>query len=222
MLTNKLLVKKFRELGYHREAIILEIIGNACEAWSTPLKSEATRSQKLHLLSLLVFRLFGDDGLLSATCLRSEKFGGLPTKKWLNLLANADARRHALCHLEPLVRGKLCEKSLSTIINESSFSVIYNNSTSGRKTDPKSIQDRSTQLDVAHQHKFHAQEDNTAFSTRCSTRQRKFGGGTTQNWRNEAGDRGPYDKDLRQRAAQHTGGSNTKSVRMHVKDRTGH
>ena len=118
MMTSKPLVKALRDLGYPREAPILDILGGACEAWSAPCQSEATRSRKLHLLSILVFRLFGD-GLLNVKCLRTEKFGGIPTQQWLNLLANADARRHALCSLDIRDRRQLCEKSLGTPLCES-------------------------------------------------------------------------------------------------------
>ena len=220
MLTSKALVKELKDLGYNREATILRILGNACEAWSSPHQSEATRSQSLHLLSLLIYRLFGN-GILSVDCLRSEKFGGLPTKQWLNMLANADARRHTLRHLDLSTRARFCDKAVTTRLNESSFSLISNNSTSGLKTDPLSIQQRCTQLDVVLQHKFEAQEKRGGFGVRFSKRQRKLAEGTSVHWHDEYGDRAHHDKDLLDRAAQHTGGHNTKSIRDFVKSRTG-
>ena len=221
MMTSKPLVKALRDLGYPREALILDILGGACEAWSAPCQSEATRSRKLHLLSILVFRLFGD-GLLNVKCLRTEKFRGIPTQQWLNLLANADARRHALCSLDIRDRRQLCEKSLGTPLCESLYSTISNNSTSGKKTDPAAIQACIPQLDVANDIKIEAQEERGAFGARQSSRQRKLGEGKTKkDWNEDIGDSAPYNSSLDQKARQHTGGSKNHSVRDMVKARTG-
>ena len=217
ILTSAKLVSALRDLNYERDALVLEIFGRACEAWSAPCQTESTRSHALHLMSIMVYRFFGD-GLMSASCLRSENIGGVTTRQLLNFVANADARRHVLEKLEVEERRSLCEKSMSTILNESSFSFLSNNSTSGHKQDPQTIQQRSTQLDVAHQLKVQSHQGGSSYGVRVSKRQWRNGNNKKDHWHNESGDRAAYDKDIEERARQHTGCSNNMTVSTHVKN----
>ena len=77
VLTSKPLVLALGALGFTREAAILGILRQSVEAWHMPHQAEARRSDALHLVSLLVYRLFGD-GLRNSQCLGRQFFGGPP------------------------------------------------------------------------------------------------------------------------------------------------
>ena len=220
VLTSTSLVCSLRELGYTREAVILKILGRGVEAWSTPHQTEAARSKALHLLTLLVYRLFGD-GLRSTQCLGRATFGGLECKQWLDLVCNADARVQLLRSTPWPLRGSVVDSALGTGNCESRFSTEASVNSSGHKADVLTIQQRAIQLDVAMQFKLGAHESESAYRARISKRQRKAGEGTSVKWNDGTFSRANYDKDLQARARQHNGGHNNHSTRDFVKRRTG-
>jgi hypothetical protein len=201
VLTSKSLVRELVKLDYMREAVIMEIIGDSVEAWHVPHQTEALRSEALHMVSILVYRLFGD-GLRNAQCLGRQFFGGLPCKQWLDLVYNADARRMLLCATPWPHRQAVVESSLGTGGCESHFASEASCSTSGHKADVQTIQQRTIQLDVAAQFKLEAQQDeHGAFGARMSKRQCKDGAAKNNDWNNGTRERGAYDKDLQTRGA---------------------
>ena len=219
-LTSKSLVRELEALGYKREAIIIKILGQSIEAWSMPHQTEVTRSEALHLVTLLVYRLFGD-GLRSTQCLGRAFFGGLPLKQWLDLVSNADARMQFLRSVASPLRSIIVESASGTGSCESRFSMEASCNHSGHKASALTIQQRAPQLDVAMQFKLAAQEDDSAFKTRVSKRQRKDGERKRVTWNDGTFERKAYDKDLQTRAQQHNGGHNNHTTRDFVKRRTG-
>jgi hypothetical protein len=218
-LTNAELRRALKELGYHFEAFILKTLADSIEAWHVPHMTEVDRSRKLHFLSLMVVRLFGP-ALRDVTCLNAATFGGLPTKQWLHLAANGDARRHLLRSISESARDAYCEKAAMTELCESHFSSLANNSTTGLKTTVEAIQSRSPQLDMALQVKIESQLPDSSFTLRFSQRQRKLEGGAAKGWNDGTFKRTGYDKDLSTRARQHTGGRSNTSIRQMVRAMT--
>jgi hypothetical protein len=107
-----------------------------------------------------------------------------------------------------------------TELCESGFSAIANNSTTGLKTTSAFIQARNPQLDVALQIKIRSQLPGSSFVLRYSKRQRKLEGASAKGWNDGTFKRAAYDKDLFDRARQHTGGRSNTSIRQMVKAKT--
>jgi hypothetical protein len=219
-LTHPGLVKELVAQGEERMAVIIKIIARSCEAWSMPHQTEAARSDALHLLSLLVYRLFGD-GINSTQYLGRANLGGVPLKQWLDMLANSDARRHALSSFTDPVRERACEGAFTTRPNEGMFGLEASCNASGEKTDAYTIQKRTVQLDVAFQFKSDAQQEGSSFNARASKRQRKSTDRGPANWNDGTFSRANYDKDQKQRATQHSGGHNNHSTRDFIKGPSG-
>ena len=78
------LVAELERIGEHRMAKVLEIVGGALVA------CEAGRTRSLHLLNVLVWRLFGcNTGDVDVRT--SMHYEGFPAKQWRDLPANMDA-----------------------------------------------------------------------------------------------------------------------------------
>jgi hypothetical protein len=185
-----------------------------------PHQTEATRSEALHLVTLLVYRLFGG-GFRSTQCLGRDFFGGLPLKQWPGLVSNEDARLQILSSVASQLRRIIVESASGTGSCESRFSMEASCNHSGHKASALAIQHRASQLDVAMQFKLGAQEDDSAFKTRVSKRQRKDGEKKRVTWNGGSFERKAHDKGLQTRARQYNGGHNNHTTRDFVKRRTG-
>ena len=208
------LPEELLKLGYVREAKVLEILRGSYRAWCRPHSTEADRTRSLHLLGIMVRRLWGDN-LNDVNSLTSEHYGGFPTKQWLNLLGNADAQSTFLSRLSFNQRQSFKLLCLSTIHLESSFSQIPQSSGSSLKPSASELQGKAHKLDAVAAIK-RRQDHRIVF--RWSKRKQRFidesSGGS---WNDGEDDGGKYYKDRRARARRYT--INRASVRLFNKRR---
>ena len=148
VVSNPDLVAQLERMGEMRTAKVLEVVGGAYAVWCMPGSTEATHTRSLHLLIVLVQRLFGGN-LDDVTVLTSMSFEGFPTKQWLDLLANVDANAMFLTRLSPELRATFKTLALSTHHVESSFSQIPQASGSSVKPSVSELQGRAQKLDQA-------------------------------------------------------------------------
>ena len=134
------------EAGYVREAKALEVIGGAWVTWCKPHSTEGDRTRKLHLLGLLIRRLFGKN-LHDTGVLASQFFAGFPTRQLLNLLANVDARAVFMKLLWLEQRKSYKTLVQSTTPCESSFSQIPQVRGTSTKPPVSEIQGKAPKLD---------------------------------------------------------------------------
>jgi hypothetical protein len=139
--------KKMRDLGYTREAKVLEVMGGAYAAWCKPHSTEGGRTRSLHLLTVMVHRLFGP-GMSDVRVLTSKSFAGFPCRQWLDFIANADARAAVLETLSPDEREVFKETSMTTISVESSFAMLPSLFGSSTKPPAKEIMGNAPKLDA--------------------------------------------------------------------------
>jgi hypothetical protein len=211
VVSNPELVAELRRMGEFRQAKVLEIVGGAYAAWCVPGSTEAARTRSLHLLIVLVRRLFGGN-LDDVNVLTSMSFGGFPTKQWLDLLANADAYAMFLERLSPELRATFKTLALSTHHVESSFSQIPQASGSSVKPSVSELQGRAHKLDQAASFKRN-QDHNLTF--RFSRRKQKqsdemFAG--SWNDGGKGGGAAAFEKRRRSQAMRYT--TNRASVRL--------
>jgi hypothetical protein len=195
VIDNPALWAKMKELGYVREAKVLEIMGGAYAAWCKPHSTEGDRTRSLHLLTVMVHRLFGA-GLVDVRVLTCHSFGGFPCRQWLDFIANADARAALLDSLNEEERKLFKETSMTTISVESSFSLLPSSLGSSAKPPATQIQGKAPKLDAVRDIK----RDPGTCTFQWSKRKRKagdlFGGGS---WNDGIDDNGAADRDRRKR-----------------------
>jgi len=195
VIDNPALWAKMKELGYVREAKVLEIMGGAYAAWCKPHSTEGDRTRSLHLLTVMVHRLFGA-GMVDVRVLTCHSFGGFPCRQWLDFIANADARAALLDSLNEEERKLFKETSMTTISVESSFSLLPSSLGSSAKPPATQIQGKAPKLDAVRDIK----RDPGTCTFQWSKRKRKagdlFGGGS---WNDGIDDNGAADRDRRKR-----------------------
>jgi len=177
--------EKMRALGYAREAVVLKVMGGAYAAWCKPHSTEGARTRSLHLLSIMVHRLFGP-GMLDVRVLTSKSFGGFPTRQWQDFVANADARAAVLESLPPDLRKVFKETSMTTISVESSFSLLPSSAGSSAKPPATEIQGNAPKLDMVRDIKRRATDEEYQESKRKRKLSDLHGGGSWNdgNWKN--------------------------------------
>ena len=115
------------------DAVVMETLGRAAEAWLSPHLTEAWRTKALHSTSLLVRRLFGPAMYDTAALCSTGRSFCVTTNQLLDLLSNNEARLQWLKSLPPAVRAQAKETAVSTRYVESHFSRLYSNVGSGHK-----------------------------------------------------------------------------------------
>ncbi|KAK3265254.1 hypothetical protein CYMTET_26053 [Cymbomonas tetramitiformis] len=120
---NETLRVELRKLGYHQDALALQVFGNAHLAWDAPGLSQSVRSTLLTELRqllkvLLAGRMHSVKGLMSG-----DRVGGFPRDLLLVLQGNIDARTHLLSRY-PFLRETLNERSFSTDDLETEFGML--------------------------------------------------------------------------------------------------
>ena len=166
-----------------REAVILKTLGASWDAWRRPHSTQGDRTRALHLLAVLIYRLFGPAMFDVRVVLRSGSFdhvGGFPRGQWLDLLYNVDARAMILTALPEELRRTFHESTMTTADIESHFSRIANTSSDSNKPTKENIAGKVTRLDVALDIMRRVNEDSREFQTHSfqwSRKKRKLGAG---------------------------------------------
>ena len=166
-----------------REAVILKTLGASWDAWRRPHSTQGDRTRALHLLAVLIYRLFGPAMFDVRVVLRSGSFdhiGGFPRGQWLDLLYNVDARAMILTALPEELRRTFHESTMTTADIESHFSRIANTSSDSNKPTKENIAGKVTRLDVALDIMRRVNEDSREFQTHSfqwSRKKRELGAG---------------------------------------------
>ena len=98
-------------------------------------------------MKALVHRLFGRN-IRSVSALTKQNQGGFPTKQWLDLCYNVEARELAIDVLSPSEKETMKETYLTTNYLESSFSLLANVTNSANKPILQQLEGRVMTLDV--------------------------------------------------------------------------
>ena len=98
-------------------------------------------------MKALVHRLFGRN-IRSVSALTKQSQGGFPTKQWLDLCYNVEARELAIDVLSPSEKETMKETYLTTNYLESSFSLLANVTNSANKPILQQLEGRVMTLDV--------------------------------------------------------------------------
>jgi hypothetical protein len=195
VIDNPALWAKMKELGYVREAKVLEIMGGAYAAWCKPHSTEGDRTRSLHLLTVMVHRLLGA-GFMDVRVLTCKSFGGFPCRQWLDFIANADARAALLDSLTEAERALFKETSMTTISVESSFSLLPSSLGSSAKPPATQIQGNAPKLDAVRDIKRNPGTAEYKWSRRKRKAGDLCGGG---RWNDGIDDGGAADRDRRKR-----------------------
>jgi len=174
LMTHKGLVKELRKLGStgFRDAVVLETIGRARQAWEKPYLTMAWRNKALQATTLLLLRVFGRS-IRDVGALRRQKLEGtcFTVNQFLDLLANTDALHQYLGRLSLSEYISFKHTTLSTRGLESSFSALTANMGSGEKMTQSEIQGVVPKLDALLILKTTA---NKGYTIVHSRRKRKF------------------------------------------------
>ena len=98
-------------------------------------------------MKALVHRLFGRN-IRSVSALTKQNQGGFPTKQWLGLCYNVEARELAIDVLSASEKETMKETYLTTNYLESSFSLLANVTNSANKPILQQLEGRVMTLDV--------------------------------------------------------------------------
>ena len=98
-------------------------------------------------MKALVHRLFGRN-IRSVSALTKQNQGGFPTKQWLDLCYNVEARELAIDVLSASEKETMKETYLTTNYLESSFSLLANVTNSANKPILQQLEGRVMTLDV--------------------------------------------------------------------------
>jgi hypothetical protein len=174
LMTHKGLTKELRKHGPagFRDAVILETIGRARQAWEKPHFTRAWRTKALQATTLLLLRVFGSS-IRDVGALRRQKLEGtcFTVNQFLDLLANTEARHQYMASLSDSELAAFKETTLSTRALESSFSSLTANMGSGEKMTQAEIQGVVWKLDALLVIKMKADKSYTIVHSR---RKRKF------------------------------------------------
>jgi hypothetical protein len=136
LMTHKGLAAELRKHGSagFRDAVVLETIGRARQAWEKPYFTRAWRTKALQATTLLLLRVFGSS-IRDVGALRKQKAEGtcFTVNQFLDLLANTEARHQYMERLSDSELAGFKETTLSTRGLESGFSSLTANMGSGEK-----------------------------------------------------------------------------------------
>ena len=126
-------VLRAEEQASFLDAVVMDTLGRAADAWLSPHLTEAWRTKALHSTSVLVRRLFGPAMYGTSALCSTERPFSVTVNQVLGVLSNNEAWLQWLESLPPAVRAEAKETAVSTRCVESRFSRLYSNVGSGHK-----------------------------------------------------------------------------------------
>ena len=123
MVCDPELVDALRQLGHHKEALVLEVMGRAHAAWDCSGLTHAWRNTALARMRSLLCQVLQPHLKHAAPAANSSSIAGLPRGLLVALVGNIDMR-HQLLQSFPWLRGVLHERSLPTDDVETEWSTL--------------------------------------------------------------------------------------------------